>query len=1247
MNTPRRPIRWLPLALLLAAVPTVHAQEPPTVRRTVLPGLDSQVAARLIALDRRLNPAGAPDLAASLVAQLAPAPLNVFTPLLADSRNVEVWDQLPEEYYRITQESGDALATLAESPPHLGVGWSSGQVRRLCHQRLALLPRASLDQYRQRVDAEAKALLEQGRRERSPAPLRRLADELFCSSHAEAAIDLLGDLAFEKGQFDEARYWWGLLAPLDGVRDDRLVFPLPKLDLPRVQAKQILALIFQGRLDEAQAEIPRFLQLHAKARGQLAGHDELYAVTLQKTLLAFAKERIRNNDEPWTTFGGSPTRSRILSQGLSWQLWEDGPAWSVPLPSLDAKEARPDRAFASRRAAFHPVIVNHQVLIADQRSVISYHLTTGKELFRVEPKGPGLTDLTAGIDAKIAMPRFTLSADHERAYVRLGKLGMAPNKETASYLICIDLTQPDVVRERELWRVRANADEKQTFFEGSPLVHDGRVYIALSKILGRRVVTSIVCYDVLGRKRWSREVCDCPEFEDHVNGGRYRQHLLTLAGGQIVYCSHAGAIVAVDAWTGQPTWGARYPSRGPLTAEHEPSPRDLVPAVYADGLVFAAPLDSDRIFCLDAVTGQLRWELDSVEVVHMLGVAHNHLFAATRNGVMSIHALSGAIDWSQPSEGRLPSLGRGLIAGGWLLWPTRDEKVSYRAVTLRGGMQQKDGDTKSVLPEPDTMYLTMLRKQMPPGNLAFGQGCLAIAGLNELTVYVPAHKIKSLPPPDARPDARIKTLYDTARILASLDRSKEAEATYRQLLDATKTQPNSADWRALIESRIRERKRPQPIAIAKAIPPANLPPVLASLSLPLVQSWSHEDGKVWPINAEEYCDDCFFCSSPERKQREHAISCRNLADGSLRWQASLDFEPIWLGRWGNLVLISGTDSVQAMRVDDGKLAWTFAAPSRQWRLGSLQNGVPKLLSPAAGIVHVERWDDTLLVLDDHRHVYRLRLDTGEIAWQYAAPAAALRPIGAASFAPHALPIGHRLLMQSVTGQPFWLDGKASTPSPTNTGAPSHPWRQTPLLIGNTLVLAENEGRVIANVKLPPHERLWTYQPPWPTSLSGEPCRLHNKGSVLIVFVPRNEGYDCVRLNPERGTLIWSITARQLPPDLGLASMCIGDLSFYYVHAGKLHARSLNDGSSQWTQNLPTRSANWHIRYTKDYLAVYPASGAKDDAFTVSFVDPIEGQLLQRLAFPDARGPGDVLLTPRQVIVSAGGRICGFHSLDHE
>jgi hypothetical protein len=274
------------------------------------------------------------------------------------------------------------------------------------------------------------------------------------------------------------------------------------------------------------------------------------------------------------------------------------------------------------------------------------------------------------------------------------------------------------------------------------------VFAVLSRQVERRSVASIQCYDLLGRLRWSREVCDAPEF-DGSDVPRTRQHLLTLAGGQIVYANHAGAVVAVDAWTGQPTWAVRYPSRGADSADTR---RDLAPAMHADGRVYVAPVDSERLLCIDALDGRVHWEAEPVEIVHLLGVAHGRVLTATRSGLQAFDAITGRTQWLQPSEARLPSLGRGLLAGNWLFWPTQDPLLPYRAVTVQEGYQEKVRPGASVLPEPDR-YDPTLFTSMPAGNWAFGQGCLAIAGTRELVVYVPPRQ--PMRPLDPRLHARL------------------------------------------------------------------------------------------------------------------------------------------------------------------------------------------------------------------------------------------------------------------------------------------------------------------------------------------------------------------------------------------------------------------------------------------------------------------------------------------------------------
>ena len=131
------------------------------MRKVTLPSLDTQVRARLVAFDARLNPVHAPELAGSLTAHLATplAPWHAFAPILSDKRNNDIWEQMAEDYYRLMQESGDALVTVQDAAP-LGSAWTSTQVRRLCQLRLASLPRSSLELHRQSVNAEARALLE-------------------------------------------------------------------------------------------------------------------------------------------------------------------------------------------------------------------------------------------------------------------------------------------------------------------------------------------------------------------------------------------------------------------------------------------------------------------------------------------------------------------------------------------------------------------------------------------------------------------------------------------------------------------------------------------------------------------------------------------------------------------------------------------------------------------------------------------------------------------------------------------------------------------------------------------------------------------------------------------------------------------------------------------------------------------------------------------------------------------------------
>jgi hypothetical protein len=700
----------LTAAGLLAAQPVPAEEE--VLSRIVIPGESQRTARRLLAADK-----------------------------LATE---EKWTEAVDDYLRILNEAGDDLVPLN--------GRHSLQARWICHLKLAALPPAALRLYRSRVDSRAKKWLDQGVANHDASLLRRLVEETFCSRFTDQALDVLGDLAFERGEFDEAERWWRMIVPPASQQNrwprlkDELFFPDPQVDTARTRAKQILARLFRHAPDGLVEEWKAFQSLHGNAEGYLAGKKGNYAAIL----LALAREPgspLVIPNRGWTTFAGDPSRNCILPHALG-RLTHlpqvEGPTWSVPLESsgkiLDADDRLPLRkagptSQAARTLAFHPVIVGDQVLVADTRYVMAYELSSGRQVLRYDV-APERSNAELGINLKLpAEPdlQYTLTATSDHVYARLGAQTLSSHRgnDLESFLVC--LNWPTSVNHKiERWRVRPPAaDGSPAVFEGAPLVSRGRAYIAVVRLTGVQMQTSVVCFDAdTGALRWQRSVCETPDFKESER--RFRNDLVTLAGDQVVYASHSGAIVSLDAATGRRIWAIRYPSRGPRTADRTPSPRSLVPCLFAGGRLYAAPADYDRILCLDPVTGHQLWESTPLEVVHLLGVAKGRLIFTTttpRRGIQALGALTGNPQggWFQPADGSdLTSFGRGLLAADWVFWPTRRNAAAgdSQAQDCLYVLNQEDGEVYAIA-------------ENIVGNLASVNGCLVVCDTTHLSVYLP------------------------------------------------------------------------------------------------------------------------------------------------------------------------------------------------------------------------------------------------------------------------------------------------------------------------------------------------------------------------------------------------------------------------------------------------------------------------------------------------------------------------------
>lgn len=736
------------------------------------------------------------------------------------------WSQAIEELQAILANAGGDLVPISPS--------QSVSARRLCQVHLAGLPAEALRLYRQRYENQAGKKLQAALAERDESQLRKLVEDAFCTRAAEKAIDRLGDLAFERGRFEEAEEWWRLLAPLpDTPREPRpprsqappgnvtLVYPDPTLDSARLQAKQLLARLFQCADETWTTALDAYRRTHGKAEGTLAGRKGRY-VEMLRTLAEEKKKQGIGDRADWPTFAGDSSRGCVIPASedildrLS-SLCRDGPTWTFDLQKgtrQDAPDPSPAlNAQQARTLAFHPIIVGHQVGVADARYVRVYDVRNG----RSQPPWYDAARFNGGVNPNLKLPapsdlRYTLTAAGDRIYARLGaqdigpetpppapRFGVEPKprRDNETFLACLR-RQADAVDKHFLWDERAT-NHANAFFEGAPLVAGGQLWIASTRYQTNHCTHAIDCYadgDTLKPPLWRRDVCTL----DAKNGEvRYRHHLLTLAGTQIVYCTHDGAVVAIDAASGRTNWAVRYPRR--TSDRDEPELKDLAPVLFAAGRLYVAPSDSDSLLCLDPATGRTLWELEPLRVVHLLGVGRGRLIFTTSGGLRGVEAETGNPVWTVPENGGGSSLldgltpsGRGLLIGDLVLFPTtrqRDEALPTPSPMVYA-IRQYDGRPADA---PANLH------RLPSGNFAYANGILVVADRRTLSIFVPPRLLLGERRSAARRDPdSAKALLDLARAEADAGKNEEALRTFRRIEERLRRNTKSVAKKMLEKS---------------------------------------------------------------------------------------------------------------------------------------------------------------------------------------------------------------------------------------------------------------------------------------------------------------------------------------------------------------------------------------------------------------------------------------------------------------
>jgi outer membrane protein assembly factor BamB len=559
-------------------------------------------------------------------------------------------------------------------------------------------------------------------------------------------------------------------------------YPDTDLELAGVRARLVLASLFEGSAERAKVELEILRLLHPTAEGALAGRSGRYADLLQSLLDESASWPPPRAAGDWPTFAGNAARN----QSAATQIDPAGqPLWSFALPRLtsdrDAIGSGRLRVADDMKSllSYHPVVVGQTVLLRlDARGnsyVIALDLKSGAKLWQVD-YSRGLGD-QAGDEAAdesfqtsdahsdqirhAGVARYTLSVEGNKVFARMGSPITLPSDRRAArwlakdqgFLLGLDLQSEG--KPLEGFPIRPESSEWS--FEGPP-VCDGQFFrLAMRRAQGAQSQIYLAAFELQtaageptdlrdenarprGRLVWRTRLASAA----NLGAGDIDQltHLLvTQDAGRLYLNSSSGFVAAASAESGRLQWLVKYPRAAIQSGDPDQSFdhwfRDLVPCVASKDLVIVAPADCDRVFALEAATGELAWSLQpgqAGDIVHLLGAAGDVLLASG-DRLYWIDARTGQLLTQFPpgslgsAEQALPSphgFGRGILAGSHVWWPTREAIYVFDQVPAATDFGWQPKLVREIPLTP---------RGVTGGNLVLADGILLIATGDRLVAF--------------------------------------------------------------------------------------------------------------------------------------------------------------------------------------------------------------------------------------------------------------------------------------------------------------------------------------------------------------------------------------------------------------------------------------------------------------------------------------------------------------------------------
>lgn len=820
--------------------------------------------------------------------------------ILEDRLAAGQWDAVIESLLELLETHEQGMVNLEAGTPG-GVA-RYGLVQAACERLLTTMPPEGLAAYRRRIDPLAERWLQAATVGHDRAALERLVHQAYYSSWGDEALWQLGQAAWNQGDFTAARRWWSQLLPQDAGAPGKR-YPDPSQPPAEVAARCLLCRIFEGDHARAEGELRQFVQRYGETAGVLAGREQPWRLHLEKVLAESQTWPRSTRPDEVPTYGGSPARTTISPRAVD----VGSELWSVPLKPVFLPETPRTTLFPLwPPLAYHPVVVDGRIYLTDGGRIQAWRLADG------QPVWGESTTIYPLVDDEIPLfpsrsafggPCWTVTVDEGRLYARMGSVVTNPSvkefRDLPNEIVCLDVGAGEG---RLLWkltgeefsqRVQEPAESASWSWEGAPLVAGGRLYAALSR-RRQQLEWSLACLDAeTGTLLWHRPV-GVSRTTPNENENRVSQLLLTLGDGRLYLSTDWGAVVAVEATDGRWSWAVTYESLGVSWPAAVPVSRIApAPCVYAEGQVFVAPSDAQRVFCLDAATGTLRWQRRVMEPLsHLVGVAHGRLIASG-NSLWAFHTDTGQLDWSvRQVEPEDYGYGRGWLAGEAVFWPTR------RALLV---ISQRTGQVLREHP------LTFPHHHRTGGNVVIAQDRLLIASADRLTVYG-----EGAAPSPTNPDV-ISQHAPSARLS-------------RQVASRLRMPPQTSRVKHLPAVKTPPPESPAPTASILSSTSLTSPSPSSQTSGETLGYWRRAWQRQHPPTAR-----CWLPEGTPPSPDQAVVLCQpgpsfelqgwDRTTGQLRWQLPIA-EPVLWSRYGShFLLVASSRELCALSAGTGSMRW--------------------------------------------------------------------------------------------------------------------------------------------------------------------------------------------------------------------------------------------------------------------------------------------------------------------------------------